>query len=101
MNAQKTTPFERIAHPDRNPDVWQAGLAKLRNLVLNVTQKRDLPSAFVEFQRLLEALPLSTEEFGLAGNRLRNSRRYLDSDEWGAAKYELLLLERSLVLRTH
>ena len=41
---------------------------------------------------LLESLPLSTSEFGLAMNRLNNARRYLKSNECGAARYELRLL---------
>ena len=41
---------------------------------------------------LLESLPLSTSEFGLATTRLNNARRYLESSERGAARYELRLL---------
>ena len=51
---------------------------------------------FANVKRLLDALPLNTEEFGLAGNRLRNADRYLRSRERGAACYELKLLSRSL-----
>ena len=45
---------------------------------------------------MLAALPLSSSEFGLAGNRLNNARRYFQSAERGAARYELRLLERTL-----
>ena len=41
---------------------------------------------------LLESLPLTTSEFSVAMNRLNNARRYLESDERGAARYELRLL---------
>jgi hypothetical protein len=55
------------------------------------------PVARFEWLRLLlEALPLDTTEFGLAQNRLANARRYLGSGEFGAARYELRLLRRSL-----
>jgi len=49
-----------------------------------------------DLQRVMEALPLSTDEFGLATNRLRNASRYLRSHERGAARYELKMLARSL-----
>jgi hypothetical protein len=45
---------------------------------------------------LLEALPLTRTEFSLAVNRLANVRRYLESGECGAARYELRLLRKSL-----
>lgn len=41
---------------------------------------------------MLSALPLSTSEFTLAVNRLRNARRYLAANEPGAARFELRLL---------
>ena len=41
---------------------------------------------------LLESLPLTTSEFSVATNRLNNARRYLASNEHGAARYELRLL---------
>jgi hypothetical protein len=55
-------------------------------------------SPFVCFGRLrllLEAHPLDSTEFGLAVNRLANAQRYLETDEHGAARYELRLLRRS------
>ena len=54
-----------------------------------------------EVQMLLEALPLNTDEFALAGNRLRNAARYLKSGERGAACYELKLLSRNLAHNRH
>jgi hypothetical protein len=45
---------------------------------------------------LLQALPLDTTEFALAVNRLANARHYLESGEYGAARFELRLLRRSL-----
>mgnify|MGYP001214698292 CR=1 FL=1 len=41
---------------------------------------------------LLETLPLSTEEFSLASNRLWNAGRYVKSGEYGAAHWELRTL---------
>jgi hypothetical protein len=45
---------------------------------------------------MLEALPLSTDEFGLACRRLQNAQHYLRYTEPGAAWYELRLLTTSL-----
>jgi len=42
--------------------------------------------------RMLKALPLSTGEFGLALNRIKNAHRYLVANEPGAARFELRLL---------
>ncbi len=57
--------------------------------------------AFAEVQLILDALPLNTDEFALAGNRLRNAARYLKSGERGAACYELKLLSRNLAHNRH
>jgi hypothetical protein len=45
---------------------------------------------------LLASLPLTTEEFGLASNRLRNANRYVMSGEFGAATWELGTLRKVL-----
>lgn len=52
-----------------------------------------------EAAMLFESLPLGTSEFGLAMNRLNNARRYLESNERGAARYELQLLVAGLTTR--
>jgi hypothetical protein len=51
---------------------------------------------FDQLHSLLEALPLDTTQFGLAVNRLANARHYVESGEYGAARYELRLLRQSL-----
>lgn len=50
---------------------------------------------------LLESLPLTTSEFSVATNRLNNARRYLESNERGAARYELGLLIGGLAPKTN
>ncbi len=57
--------------------------------------------AFAEVRMILDALPLDTEEFALAGNRLRNAARYVKSGERGAACYELKMLSRKLAHNRH
>jgi hypothetical protein len=63
-------------------------------------EKRQLDEAarddFAAARSMLEAMPLSTDEFGLACTRLQNAQRYLRYTEPGAAWYELRLLASSL-----
>ena len=63
-------------------------------------QKRQLDEAaqddFAAACSMLEALPISTDEFGLACTRLQNAQHYLRYTEPGAAWYELRLLASSL-----
>ena len=40
----------------------------------------------------IQRLALGTDEFNLATARINNARRYIDSQEFGAAKYEIRLL---------
>jgi hypothetical protein len=40
----------------------------------------------------LEMLPLATDEFGLLRNRLINAFSYLNSSEWGAARFEVTMV---------
>jgi hypothetical protein len=53
-------------------------------------------ASVANLRRLLEALPLASAEFSLAVNRLENAWRFLEIGEFGAARYELRLLRRSL-----
>ena len=48
---------------------------------------------------LLESLALATDEYDLANRRIKNTQRYFQSNEIGAAKYEIRLLTG--VLRSH
>ena len=63
-------------------------------------QKRQLDDAahddFAAVRCILEAMPLSTDEFGLVCTRLKNAQHYLRYTEPGAAWYELRLLASSL-----
>jgi hypothetical protein len=45
---------------------------------------------------LLDALALTTMEYAVFRNRLRNAQRYSMQAEWGAARFEMRLLLRSL-----
>jgi hypothetical protein len=65
------------------------------SLLRQVTRDADRSAALAQARAVLETLPLTTEEFGLAVNRLANAQRYFQSGERGAAWYELRLLRRS------
>lgn len=47
-------------------------------------------------RRALDALPLASDDYSRAVNGLRNVQQYSAADEYGAARYELMLLERQL-----
>ena len=51
---------------------------------------------FEQARQQLQTLALTSEEFGLALNRLVNAQHYLHSGEHGAACFELRLLLQSL-----
>ena len=68
----------------------------LDELLRHLSDHKPPVARFERLRLLLEALPLDTAEFGLAVNRLANARHYLGSGEFGAARYELRLLRRSL-----
>lgn len=68
--------------------------------VHRLLQKRRLDDGaeqdFASARAMLEALPLSTQEFDLACRRLQNAQHYLHYTEPGAAWYELRLVAKSL-----
>lgn len=68
----------------------------LDELLRQPSDHKPLAARFDRLRLLLEALPLGITEFYLASNRLANARHYLVSGEFGAARYELRLLWRSL-----
>lgn len=49
-----------------------------------------------DLRDLIDALPLSSGDYCTAVNRISNAKRYLESNERGAARYELKLLDSSL-----
>ena len=76
--------------------VRQEAVLKLA-AILQMLQRRSDPRDHLEtVGSLLESLPLSTGDYGIAQNRLRNAERYLRSQEHGAARFELQLLAGSL-----
>ena len=86
-------------------DICLKAVQHVEDLMAQITRGlnpiEDSGIALGEVQMMLAALPLNTDEFGLATNRLRNANRYLRSQELGAARYELRLLARSLTRNRH
>src|SRR5262245_56592451 len=79
-------------------DLFRTAIRRLAWLRARMTLGINIAKALSEFSAVLESLPLSTSEFGLAHNRLQNAASYLAAFEAGAAHYELQLLETSLRL---
>ena len=71
-------------------------IRKVEELVECALHDRSPFAGFEEARALLESLPLGSDEFCAASNRLMNALRYILSDEPGAARFELILLSRSL-----
>ena len=70
-------------------------LNRLRHVIESPADKPAAIAELKEVAQLFECLPLSSFEFELAIRRLQNGVRYLQSDEYGAAQFELRLLASS------
>jgi hypothetical protein len=81
---------EQQAHP------FTAGTARqtLVNLAESLVDRSGVADSpgWTLMRLTLDALPLDTETFALALNRLNNARAYWEEGETGAARYELRLL---------
>ncbi|MEM8679937.1 MAG: hypothetical protein AAGF97_11335 [Planctomycetota bacterium] len=55
---------------------------------------------FEELEKIVAGLPLASEDFSVANCRIRNAKHSLEKGEAGAARYELMLLARSLKVAT-
>ncbi|NLS92120.1 MAG: hypothetical protein GXX96_08060 [Planctomycetaceae bacterium] len=89
----------RLQHSDAvGPlqEVFRPVLTALGRVVNQVSLNRTDDGELYELQVLLETLPLSTDQFGLACVRLQNAQRYLASQEQGAARWELNTLRQQL-----
>jgi hypothetical protein len=78
-------------HPTLAP--VQALLTQLEKILLRIDRRLPEASDRVgDATQALETLPLATDEFAVARNRLQNAAGYLRQDEWGAARYEVNLV---------
>lgn len=85
MTSVRTRTVERLVN------VWEAAIATLGALAEQV-RRGDADGQMGEVQALLEALPLRSGDFSRVANNLKNAERYLQSNEYGAAAYELRML---------
>lgn len=92
------TPTTRPAFPKAR--TGSTLVAELIGIILRAIEHtkcgRRIDHEIDEASLLLESLPLTTEEFGLSSNRLRNAHRYVLSGEAGAAAWELGTLRKFL-----
>ena len=84
--------MRRYPHVPSTEDALISRCQVLEGLLNRAAQADNLVAEFDSIRLLLETLPLATAEFSLAVNRLANARHYLESGEYGAARYELRLL---------
>ena len=78
------------------PDIHQLAVENLVRLIRKLDAGENPSDDFLEVGQLLESLPMASGEFGLAKNRLKNARRYMQSRERGGARWELAALLDSL-----
>lgn len=71
-------------------------LVTVEHLLASLRRDAEIVAELQDVCDLLESLPLASDEYQTAKNRLRNAHRYLVSQERGAARYELNLLAGSL-----
>ena len=74
-------------------------LSSLGRLAQKIQQAQPCERELDELQMLLETLPLTSDEFGVACDRLRNAQRFLQKGEGGAARWELNALRSALDVR--
>jgi hypothetical protein len=77
-------------------DGYKPTLSFLARFLLRLHDGQRTNGEVDDLRILLETLPLSTDEFGLACNRLTNTKRYLQANELGAAGWELRALRQQL-----
>ena len=68
----------------------------LNDLAEKVAAHRSTTNHFDHAEATLELLPLATDEYTVARHRLHNAVHYQHEGEFGAAKFELRLMARSL-----
>lgn len=90
-------PFDTIAIHESTTDTLSRELLSAVDRVVAWLRRGSCHfDGFERIEELLESLPLASDAFNTATNRLKNARRYLRSDERGAARYEIQLLANSL-----
>jgi hypothetical protein len=68
----------------------------VRELIEEAKSEATWTQSYDEAARLLESVPLDSEDFAVANKRLRNALRYCLGGEFGAACFELRQLRSQL-----
>ena len=89
-------PLSAVDEATTLESIFRPVITALARFVTRRQKGQDTQEQINEMSVLLETLPLSSEEFGLACNRLRKAQRYLKLSERGAAMWELTALERQI-----
>src|SRR5260370_23157802 len=92
-------PLTDTSTPATVEEIRRLATGRLQSLMRNLSNSDRTANELYRLRTMVESLPLSSGEFCVAMNRLRNAQRYLTGNEIGAARYELRLLLGSLHAR--
>ncbi len=85
-----------IAKPNNSYSTTDDVVRQLRNHFFTISSNlpgiHKIMRSLDEIRALLDCLAISTIEYDVAVARINNAKRYLQSDETGAASYEVRLL---------
>ena len=73
-------------------DVSDAALVHFNTLLAKSTDSAHKLWALNDLRQLLDSLALGTDEYDIAVARVNNATRYLETNEPGAAKFEVRML---------
>lgn len=68
----------------------------LTGLLARNCQPTRMQESLDSIRGLLDCLPMDTVEYNMANLRIKNAQRFLESNEAGAAKFEIRMLRGSL-----
>jgi len=83
-------------HAPSCDEIRRLAAVRLRSLMQKLSDTQPAADELNNLRQIFKSLPLTSGDFSLAMNHLRNVERYLCSDEPGAARYELRLLSGGL-----
>ena len=86
----KTAPLRTLE------SVYEPVLCELETLILRVRSGSTSAADFDQAFSLLETVPLTSDEYGIANLRLTNAKQYRSANELGAALWEIRTVRISL-----
>ena len=88
--------MQTAKHLSQNANPAHDFLSIVMRALQKVRRKVEIPDEIQDARTLLDAMPLATSEYSVALNRLNNTARYLASREFGAARWELSMLQNQI-----